>query len=427
MIKKIDNNLEKVLKKGNRSTEEEFRKSKEKLMEEILELKEKIEEIIKRIKERKRDLIGELRDHINSFLVNFPVAISGYILLHTILPDVVNKLEPSEPSENPLRFMHAILSPVKNNLSVILFIPLYILFYRISSTMLRIIYEKVYLYIENVSSVSPDEIRRESVVNLFDKLTKLVIIVCIAFHFFYRIGLDKIIISTIKPISYVLKIAVVVPLILWILVIILDPFFENETIEIGSDKGKIKKISLLFTKIETMTGEKVYFPNAELLARTIKRHNARGKNIQKEEGEEWIVIQFLCTLSYKYSPDDIEKIFKNLFNEEEKSSLRNRLREIGYEKALEEVRYISNEKTSPFVSIEDFKDHGISYKFNFRMRNSLYAPLFRSYFMKRFKEEMDGLKRKIATPLMFKITDVNDSNGSDVNDSNGSDVKIQKK
>jgi len=77
-----------------------------------------------------------------------------------------------------------------------------------------------------------------------------------------------------------------ITIVLWLLVLILDPFFEGETIEMGSHRGKIKEVGVFFTRMETMTKEQVYIPNAELLARTVRRLSTRKPKVKGEEYEK---------------------------------------------------------------------------------------------------------------------------------------------
>jgi hypothetical protein len=56
--------------------------------------------------------------------------------------------------------------------------------------------------------------------------------------------------------------------------------------------------------------------------------------------------------------------------------------------------------------LDDFKDHVITYRFSFLMKDSLYAPLFRSYFMKRFREKMENEGMQIATPLKLEMNEL---------------------
>ncbi|MBU7029921.1 MAG: hypothetical protein HXS48_23500, partial [Theionarchaea archaeon] len=81
--------------------------------------------------------------------------------------------------------------------------------------------------------------------------------------------------------------------------------------------------------------------------------------------------------------------FKDLFEETKIRTFKNYFQKIGIDDVKkEELEYIFSEESHPFVFIEEFKDYGVVYRFNFRVRDSLYAPIFRGYFMKKFKEKM---------------------------------------
>ena len=117
-------------------------------------------------------------------------------------------------------------------------------------------------------------------------------------------------------------------------------------------------------------------------------------------------------MSYKYSPEEIHNRFKGLFKDENESSdkgnksyLKKYCEEIGYKEAKNQLNFIFSKNSCPFVFIEDFKDHGIVYRFNFRLKNALYAPIFRGYFMKKFKEKMDDEKDAIYTPMKHELSD----------------------
>ena len=73
----------------------------------------------------------------------------------------------------------------------------------------------------------------------------------------------------------------------------------------------------------------------------------------------------------------------------------------------EELDYIGK-NPSAFVYIGEFKDHGIVYRFNFRVKDSLYAPVYRGYFMKRFKELMEEEGNSIVTPSKLEIKNIGD-------------------
>lgn len=582
-----------------------------------------------------------LRKHIESLLADFLVAISSYVFLRVIFDIVLSKgLLNVVEGANLVSGFETSLSQVEGNLfallaqgnknstisifeklnqslSIILLIPLYIFFYRVASTLLEKVYTRIYEMIEDPLGLTSYKDRKKYVVDEFVRLTKLILII-----FFIISAITKFIvfepivdILSKQPVSLVIGTAFAVPVTLWLLVLILDPFFEGETIQMGSDRGKIKKVGLFFTHLETMTGEQVYIPNAELLAKTIRRLKIRGpqkdknlddesKEIKKEEyvdqnyrelleGEKGIVVYFSCTLTYGYLPEDIERIFRRVFGEIETKEIResvNEIRrtlkhiekkideklketreakikldyknnkipetepqkgnetdeiewltdiengikkadselnnfekiikkfitdlklkgkrgkwkesnkkqlnekeiritdeinnienlihktknylkefcdeeyaksktdlkkfnngkktnkekclenfivclgnakeiikkskneiegkkrekmrkfkkyldEIGFDISEDELDYIYFENR-PFVYIEEFKDYGVTYRFNFRVQDSLYVPIYRGYFMKKFKDEMEEEKKAIVTPVKFEIKDI---------------------
>ena len=357
----------------------------------------------------------KLRKHIDTLLLNFLIAVSSYIFLSALFKTFLQNFQE--------------IDILLSDLNLILFIPLYLFFFRAGSTIAENAYKKLYELIEEKSELIHDETREMSFVKVFVTLTKVTILILIFVHVLSRFVIFEAIktfIST-QPFNYIIELAIAVPVAMQVLVLILDPFFEKETIEVGSNIGKIKEVGYFFTKMETMEGENVYIPNAELLARTIKRLNVRaphgtkdkkrGKSQVKEEKEKGVMIHFSCTLNYNYEPKDIKKIFKAIFKEkskkedgtekDRKEELKTYLSGIGYEDVKEQLDFIfSTGESHPFVFIEDFKDHGIVYRFNFRVRNALYAPIFRGYFMEEFKLEMNENKKHIYTPLKHEITDV---------------------
>lgn len=374
---------------------------------------------------KKIDLMKKLGDYTSTLILNFLIAVSSYIFLNALLKTFLP---------------NSLLLP---DLNLILFIPLYLFFFRAGSAIAENVYRELYEFIEEKSKISHDEKREESFVKVLVTLTEVTIVILIVFHSLKRFeifGAIRNLVST-PPFSYLIELAIGVPTTMRVLLLVLDPFFEKETIEVGSNTGRIKDVGYFFTKMETMTGENVYIPNAELMTRTIRRLNARvpqerkgrkKEEIQDEDKEMGVVIHFSCTLSYDYKPEDIQGWFKELFadknvsNRERKKSKRkpekvhenkdggmnnkeelsNYLKEIGYCDAISQINFIFSENSHPFVFIEDFKDHGIVYRFNFRVRNALYAPIFRGYFMEKFKERMDREKMNIYTPMKHEITDI---------------------
>lgn len=372
-----------------------------------------------------KTVIKNLQNHISSLLAHFLVAISSYVFLKAILSNFLpEQLETS--SEESTNFF---LSTENVNiiLSIILLIPLYLFFYRVVSATLEKIYKKIYTICEKPTGLIPYPRRRDYVVNIFVGLTKLFILILIIASVLSRFVVFKPAVSIIlrRPFSYVLGTSIALPITIWLLTLLLDPFFEGETIEMGSHRGKIRKVGVFFTKVETMTGEQEYIPNAELLARTVRRLSAREpKEKRKEEckeirgeaeKEKGIVTYFSCTLSYVYDPGEIENVFRSLFGkmcfekeskEEKKDNFGKYLEDIRYKIPEEELEYIFSEESHPFVFIEELKDYGVVYRFNFRVRDSLYAPIFRGYFMRKFKEKMDKEGMPIVTPVKFEIKDI---------------------
>lgn len=337
-------------------------------------------------------LIDKLRNHISSLLINLLTAIISYLFLSAVLSYLL-------PNKDVISL-----------LVIFIYVPLYIFFYGSFLDIMRSVYQYIYSYIERTSDLVPDKARRDSVVNLFWRLTRIGIIVVIAFHLLHVVELSGDLTRILSHFKEILTIVIAVPLGFWILVVVLDPFFEKEIIEVGTERGEIIRIGPFFTKLETMTGEKIYIPNAELMARTIRRLSRREPSDKhREYRERWILISFSCTLSYEYNPTDVEKIFRNFFIQEaenERRRIKNYLERIGFEKASEEIESVFSEGAKTFMSVDDFKDHGITYRFNFRMRDSFYAPLFRSYFMKRFREKMEDAGMRIATPLKLEMNEL---------------------
>jgi len=409
-----------------------------------------LESLKVKIKGTWKKIIKDLQKNIGSLLAHFLVVISSYIFLKAIF----NVILPEESTIVPEESSKILLTlvDINDNLFIILLVPLYIFFYRAGSGTLESIYQRIYGYLEKPAGLVPLKSRKEYVVRIFVKITKLVIFILIIVSFLSRFEIFKLDFLSKEPYNYMIGTGIAVPITLWLIVLLLDPFFEGETIEVGSNKGKIKRVDVFFTKMETMTGEKIYLPNMELLAKTIRRLNARepqkkaggkkeeeksqgkkeeeksqGKKEEeksqgKKEEEKGIMIYFSCTLSYVYDPCEIERTFKSLFGETETDKSKNKkkneskeekkkvfekyLQEIDYIISEEELEYIFSEESHPFVFIEEFKDYGVVYRFNFRVRDSLYAPIFRGYFMKKFKEKMDKEGMPIVTPVKFEIKDI---------------------
>lgn len=373
-------------------------------------------------------VIEELQGHISSLLAHFLVAVSSYVFSKAILSTIL--------LENSSNLFLLILAKVNEGLPIILLIPLYLFFYRVASATLKSIYQKIYEICEKPAGLIPYQSRRDYVVNMFVKLTKAIIVILIVASVLSRFVVFKPLVDFFlePPLNYLIGTGAAITIVLWLLVLILDPFFEGETIEMGSHRGKIEEVGVFFTRMETMTREQVYIPNAELLARTVRRISARKPGVKGEEyeknqngtekkesqgkikEEKGIVIHFSCTLSYRYRSDKIEEIFKGLFREtgedkskkEKKNDFRDYLSKRGFDIDEEESKYIFSEESRPFVFIEEFKDYGVVYRANFRVRDSLYAPIFRGYFMKKFKEKMEEENMPIVTPVKFEIKDIHD-------------------
>lgn len=351
------------------------------------------------------NLIGNLRAYLRSLLLHFLVAISSYIFLKALFEIIL----PEKPFESSSAETTSNAVGPDAFLFIILLIPLYIFFFRTGLAITKSIYQRVYMKIETKLLIPHDERRKESFVKILVSLTKIVIIAVIVVDIFYRMKRVDLLSSVFlqSPFDDIIKLAIGIPVAIWILVLVLDPFFEKETIEVGSHRGEIKSIGFFFTRMETMTGEQIYIPNAELMAKRIKRLDIRKKDKKEKEDEErGIMIYFSCTLNYDYKPDYIEGKFKELFKEEKKETLEKHFARIGCEIQEEELDYIFKEdKSCPFVFLEDFKDYGIVYRFNFRVKNALFAPILKGYFMREFKENMDLTGDDIYTPVKYEITD----------------------
>lgn len=365
----------------------------------------------------RKDTIRKIHNRINSLLANFLVAISSYVFLKAIMKPLI-----PEGGGEPQTF----LAKVDGTLSIILLIPLYLFFYQMISLVLQKIYDRLYTRLEP-GGLTPLKSTRIFVVNIFVELTKILFVALAILNILHDFWVFDPIMDVISkpPISAVIVTGIAIPIVIWVSVLIIDPFYQTETIKIGSDTGKIRKIGILFTNLETMNGEQVYVPNTELLTKTIKRlksrkldlernppqekHKRKDKEEKKEKKEQksenTIVIYFSCTLTYGYHPKDIKDIFKGLFKEE-KTGLADYLRNAGFEIRAEEMNYIFGGESRPFVFIEDFKDYGVIYRFNFRVIDTLYAPLLRSYFMEKFKEKMETKQWAIVTPVKFEIKNI---------------------
>ena len=342
-----------------------------------------------------------LIEHIISLLLNFVVVISSYVFLRALLEIILSR----KPGEI-LNLFLPILERLDAHLSFILLIPLYIFFFKAGSVVLEKGYNWIYVIIKKRLNLPPDKKRERSFVDILLLISKAAITIFIAFDILNRLGKTKVVDFLVlsDPLDDVVKIAVAIPVTIWILVLILDPFFEKETVEVGENIGKIKRVGFFFTRMETMTGEQVYIPNAELIAKRIKRLNIRKHSDGRRE-EKGIMVYFSCTLSYSYEPETIEKRFQNLFKEEgeNRKKLQEYLSYNGLKIRSGELDYIFSEKSYPFAFIQDFKDHGVVYRFNFRVKNALYAPVLRGYFMDKFKQRMDTAGDPIYTPLKHEI------------------------
>jgi len=353
-------------------------------------------------KEEDKKLLREkLRKYISDLLLNFLIAISSYVFLSALLKTHLSGSLPLSGDHLKLLF---------SDLNLILFVPLYLFFVRAGSAITENLYGNLYERNERSKGISHDERRKNSFVKVFVTLTKIVILILIIFHIFTKFEASGAIENfvTTSPFSYMIELAIAIPITMQILVLILDPFFEKETIQIGSNIGRIKDVGFFFTKMETMTGENVYIPNAELIARTIRRLNARIPESETNEldQEKGIMVHFSCTLNYNYSPQYIEHKFTELFKNKNKKDLKSIFENIKCEITEKQLNFIFSEDSHPFIFIEEFKDYGVVYRFNFRVRNALYAPILRGYFMKKFKEEMDRTRDDIYTPVKFEITDM---------------------
>ncbi|MBU7023423.1 MAG: mechanosensitive ion channel [Theionarchaea archaeon] len=360
-------------------------------------------------KEEREDTIEKIHSRIDPLLANFLVAISSYVFLKAIMKPLI----PAGGGE-PQTF----LAKVDGTLSIILLIPLYLFFYQVISLVLQKVYDRLYTRLEP-GGLTPLKPTRIFVVNIFVELTKILFVAFVILNILHDFWVFDPIMDVISkpPISAVIVTGIAIPIVIWVSVLVIDPFYQTETIKIGSDTGKIRKIGILFTNLETMNGEQVYVPNTELLTKTIKRLKSRKLDLernppqeleQKGEGmrkENTSVIHFSCTLTYGYRPKDIKYIFKSLFKEEE-NGLVYCLRNAGFKIRADEMNYIFSEESRPFVFIEDFKDYGVTYRFNFRVIDTLYAPLLRSYFMEKFKEEMENDQKAIVTPVKFEIKSI---------------------
>ena len=377
---------------------------------------EKSHKLIKKIEE----LIKNLRSYIDPLLIDFLTAISSYLFITALFKIFSSEKLPS--------FMNTL----NTNLSLILLIPLYVFFYKGGSEIIKSISEVIYDKIENALSVSKSKKRMDSFIKVFDRLAKIGIASLIILNILNRsTGSQGLLPSSpnTEYYEYIIKIAIAAPIVMWVLVLVLDPFFERETIEVGTNTGKIRNVGFFFTKLETLAGEHVYIPNAELLARTIKRLNTRGSkkvdsnpekdktqdqkvdsNPEKDKtkNEKGIIINFQCTLGYGHDLHVIRTIFDEMFKKSHKKenekenyidNLKKYLDKAGFDLKKKEIKRILSEPCQ-FVSIEEFKDHGIVYGFNFRVKDSFYAPIFRSYFMSKFKEKMET---EIITPLKIEI------------------------
>jgi len=331
-------------------------------------------------------LVKELQNHLKDLLLDFFIAISGYFLLRAFFGIVL-----SEQPEISSSF-YAFLTYLDANLSVILLIPLHIFLYKASSVIMQDIYGKIYMGFGKKLYIPSNLKRKESFVNVLAILTKVIIFVIIATDVLSRLGMIELAQELIlrAPFSYIIQLFIAA----WIFFLILNPFFEGETIEIGPNIGRIKNIGIFFAKLETLTGEQIYIPSIELLVRKMKRLNVRETQ-DESYVEKGITIHFLFEIPIDIESTLVQDKFTKLFNDKNRKGLRRLFDTIGYEITGQELDYIfSPEKSRPFVLIENFKDKEAVYKFNFHVRNAFYASIFRSFFMEKFKEEMGKILRK---------------------------------
>ena len=316
-----------------------------------------------------KKLTSDLLDHIKSFLSDLIMMISIYVFSKTFFRMIL-------PQEGEiLDFFSFILENLDTHLYIILFVPFYVFIFRAISTIIEGIYEKK-------REISPTKVLLS--------LTKATIAIVIVFDVFVRFEIFDTIehLFLTNPFDDIIKLSIVASFVQWISTLVLNPFFEEETIQINSNVGRVKNIGFFFTTLGTIRGENVYIPNAKLIAMTTKRLSLRESKdkINKERGIE---ADFSCILNYDYHIGYIESKFKRLFKYENKKLLKIYFEIIGWEIPENDLDYIFSSKSCPAVSVEDFRDEGVLYRFHFRVRDAFYAPLLRSFFMRKFKEEMD--------------------------------------
>jgi hypothetical protein len=345
-------------------------------------------------------LIITLRSYTFSLLIDFFIVIVIFLFIRALLAMFPFGISP---------FLMNILNDI---LLFILLIPFYIFLIKTVSEIIKIFVEEIYNYIEMVLLIPQNELRKNILINTLDRIIKIGITSLIILDIFSRYPFFPNLISLLPrpPFNYIIVMSAASPILTWILVLMLDPFFVMGTIRVGTSTGKIKNIGFFFTQLETLTGEHVYIPNAKLLAKIIMKLNVsvvQKKNLNSKRNKsngKGIIITFTCPLNHDHKPESIKFIFNELFEDENKiSSLKEYLNKAGFDLSKGYIEDILSEPCQ-FVSIEEFKDHEVVYGFNFRIKDSFYAPLFRSYFMLKFIEKLGA---EIKIPVKSEIINMN--------------------
>lgn len=219
--------------------------------------------------------------------------------------------------------------------------------------------------------------------------------------------------------NYAMSFAIFIPILIYLAILLIDPYREGEVATFGEKSGKVVKLNPLFTVVVTLENEKVYIPNALLLARQFSRLSFRTK------GEIGLLIRFSATLGYKYTYENanIEGRFKEIIEnikKDERKGEDSELRKYVKERVLKytakqaekkEEALIENSEfkedflcldLDPFVSVKEFKDHGIEYNFNVYIKKPFFLPLIRSFIMKKTFEKFEKEDIHIMTPLQIE-------------------------
>jgi hypothetical protein len=317
-----------------------------------------------RLKKEKKRSMKMLQNRIDALGLNCLLAIVGYFLFRFV--------------DSPI---------LRSNLSIILLLPFYIFIYELGSDILENIYRKI-----NEREKEKPQVHHvynwTSFIDLVYILSKISIIISLILSTRYIFEIVDIFFRILQPFRNIIALAIAIPLSARIFIVFFSPFFKGETLEIGSYMGKIREIGLLFTRLDTVAGEQVYIPSLQLIVNKVKRLSIReSKDITGRE--RGIEISFLMEMPIDRPWGFVTDKFAKVFCDENRKDLKEFLHSLEYDIHDDEFDYLFDRKKShPVVLVEDFKAKKVVYKFSFRVRDKLYANIFRSYIMAKFKEEI---------------------------------------